>query len=92
MPRPPESLQTLLDTGSTQHSAKQIRDYLSYHGLDLAALRQDTRCGLSSGRFARWRFWWQATSPRRRRLRQLAWHGATGELQKQKTSALPQLN
>ncbi len=48
MPRPPESLQTLLDTGSTRHSAKQIRDYLSYHGLDLAALRQDSRRGLRS--------------------------------------------
>ena len=46
MPRPPESLRSLLDAGSTRHSAEQIRDYLSYHGLDLAALRQDSRRGL----------------------------------------------
>ncbi|MBU0617991.1 MAG: insulinase family protein [Planctomycetes bacterium] len=49
MSRPPaKSLQTLLNTGSTQHSAKQIRDYLSYHGLDLSPLHHDSRSGLCS--------------------------------------------
>ena len=49
MPQPPsESLQALLDVGSTRHSAQQLRDYLSYHGLDLSPLRRDSRVGLRS--------------------------------------------
>jgi zinc protease len=48
-PRPPTvSLQALFDAGSTRHSAAQIRDYLSYHGLDLSPFRRDTRVGLRS--------------------------------------------
>jgi zinc protease len=42
------SLQALLEAGSTRHSAEQIRDYLSYHGLDLSPVRPDTRVGLRS--------------------------------------------
>ena len=49
MPQPPsESLQALLDAGSTRHSAQQVRDYLSYHGLDLSPVRRDGRVGLHS--------------------------------------------
>lgn len=45
---PRESLGVLTAVGSTLHSADQLRDYLSYHGLDLFPLLQEPRPGLES--------------------------------------------
>ena len=43
-----EALRALMAVGSTEHSLEQIRDYLSYHGLDLFPLDAESECGLLS--------------------------------------------
>lgn len=43
-----EALDALMAVGSTRHSVEQIRDYLTYHGLDLFPLAGGSRPGLIS--------------------------------------------
>ncbi|MBU0639282.1 MAG: insulinase family protein [Planctomycetes bacterium] len=38
----------VLATGSTRHSLREIRDYISYHGLELAAMERSGAAGLRS--------------------------------------------